>query len=213
MKLYYTPGACSLASHITAEEENLPLKLERVDLKTHKTESGQDYYSVNPKGYVPALVLDDGNLLTENVAILPFLADQRPAAGLAPPPKTMERVRLYEWLGFISSELHKAFAPFFHNDDEAHKSEARKSIERRLTFVADQLKGREFLLGQRFSVADAYFYVMLRWCDMAGVDLVKFPKLESYRKRIASRAAVQAAVKAEGLPPDAALEKQAQMAS
>jgi glutathione S-transferase len=126
----------------------------------------------------------------------------------------MERVRLYEWLGFISSELHKAFAPFFHNEDEAHKSEGRKSIERRLTFVADQLRGREFLLGQRFSVADAYFYVMLRWCDMAGVDLVKFPKLgSSYRKRIASRAAVQAAVKAEGLPPGAAAEKQTEMAS
>src|SRR5215475_12300671 len=147
MKLYYSRGACSLASHIIAEEESLPLELEEVDLKKHRTVSGRDYYGINPKGYVPALMLDDGSLLTENVAILPFLADQRPAAGLAPPQQTMERVRLYEWLGFISSELHKAFAPFFRSDDKAHKAKARESIEKRLSLIAAQLKSREFLLG------------------------------------------------------------------
>ena len=150
MKLYYSPGACSLATHIAAKEAGLALDLERVDLKTHRTEHGEDYRRLNPKGYVPALELDDGTLLTENVAILPFIADQRPEAGLAPPPQTMARTRLLEWLGFLATELHKAFGPIFHHGNDSLKVEARETIERWLAYVADQLAGRDFPDGRPF---------------------------------------------------------------
>jgi glutathione S-transferase len=199
MKLYYSPGACSLAPHIAAKEEGLALVLERVDLATHKTEHGQDYRRLNPKGYVPALELDDGTLLTEIVAILPFIADQKPEAGLAPPPQTMARTRLLEWLGFLATELHKAFGPIFHRGNDSLKIEARETIERWLAYVADQLAGRDFLMGDHFSVADAYLFVILRWCEMAQVPLGNFPLLASYRARVAARPAVQAAMREERL--------------
>src|SRR5215471_5113651 len=137
MKLYYAPGACSLASRIVAEEAEIPLEYERVDLKTHRTESGKDFYDINPKGYVPTLEFDDGEILTENVAILPCLADLVPNADLAPPPESVERYRLLEWLGFLASELHHAFSPFFHGNDESRKTEARETIAKRLSFVAN----------------------------------------------------------------------------
>ena len=200
MKLYYAPGACSLASHIVAEEEELPLELERVDLKSHRTESGEDFYDINPKGYVPALAFDDGQILTENVAILPCLADLVPNADLAPPPESAERYRLLEWLGFLSSELHHAFNPFFHGNDEKRQAEARETIAKRLSLVANRIDGHDYLMGDKFSVADSYLFVMLRWCDMAQIDLGRFSILDRYRTRIASRSAVQAAMKAEGLP-------------
>lgn len=201
MKLYYSPGACSLATHIAAKEEGLALDLERVDLKTHQTEYGEDYRQLNPKGYVPALELDDGSLLTENVAILVFIADQRPEAGLAPPCDSMERTRLVEWLAFLATELHKAFGPIFHHGDDILKAEARDTIEKWLRHVADQLAGRDFLMGEHFTVADAYLFVILRWCDIARIPLSKFPALASYRARIEARPAVQAAMREERLKP------------
>jgi glutathione S-transferase len=199
MKLYYSAGACSLATHIAAKEEGLALDLERVDLKTHRTEHGGDFRRLNPKGYVPALALDDGSLLTENVAILVFIADQRPEAGLAPPCDTMERTRLVEWLAFLATELHKAFGPIFHHGDDILKAEARETIERWLSYIAGQLAGRDFLMGSHFTVADAYLFVMLRWCDIAQIPLGKFPVLASYRAQITARPAVQAAMREERL--------------
>ena len=201
MKLYYSPGACSLATHIAAKEEGLALELERVDLKTHRTEHGADFRKLNPKGYVPALELDDGTLLTENVAVLPFIADQRPEAGLAPPPPTMERTRLIEWLAFLSNELHKSFGPIFHHGNDTLKAEARDTIEKWLAYIAERLSGRDFLMGDRFTVADAYLFVILRWCDIAQIPLADFPVLASYRARIAARPAVQAAMREEKLKP------------
>jgi glutathione S-transferase len=199
MKLYYSPGACSLAAHIAAKEEGLALDLERVDLATHRTEHGQDYRRLNPKGYVPALELDDGTLLTENVAILPFIADQRPEAGLAPAPQTMARTRLIEWLAFLSNELHKSFGPIFHRSSESLKAEARETIEKWLAYIADQLAGRDFLMGEHFSVADAYLFVILRWSATAKIPLGNFPVLAAYRAKIAARPAVQAAIREEQL--------------
>ena len=199
MKLYYSPGACSLAPHIAAKEEGLALELERVDLTTHRTEHGQDYRRLNPKGYVPALELDDGTLLTENVAILPFIADQKPEAGLAPPPETMARIRLIEWLAFLATELHKSFGPIFHRGNESLKAEARETIEKWLAYVADQLADRVFLMGDHFTVADAYLFVLLRWCDFAQIPLGNFPRVAAYRARIAARPAVQAAMREERL--------------
>jgi glutathione S-transferase len=199
MKLYYSPGACSLAAHIAAKEEGLALDLERVDLATHRTEHGQDYNRLNPKGYVPALELDDGTLLTENVAILPFIADQRPEAGLAPAPQTMARTRLIEWLAFLSNELHKSFGPIFHRSSESLKAEARETIEKWLAYIADQLAGRDFLMGEHFSVADAYLFVILRWSEIAKIPLGNFPVLAAYRAKIMARPAVQAAIREEQL--------------
>jgi glutathione S-transferase len=201
MKLYYSPGACSLATHIAAKEEGLALELERVDLKTHRTEYGEDFRRLNPKGYVPALELDDGTLLTENVAILVFIADQMPESGLAPPCESMERSRLLEWLAFLATELHKAFGPIFHHGDDTLKAEARETIEKWLAYIADRLAGHEFLMGDQFTVADAYLFVMLRWCDLAQIPLGQFPVLASYRVRIAVRPAVQAAMREERLKP------------
>jgi glutathione S-transferase len=199
MKLYYSPAACSLAAHIAAKEGGLALDLVRVDLKTHRTEHGDDYRRLNPKGYVPALELDDGSLLTENVAILPYLADQSPEADLAPPPQTMARTRLLEWLAFLATELHKAFGPIFHHGDDALKAEARETIEKWLAYVAARLADRDFLMGAHFSVADAYLFVMLRWLDLAQIPLSRFPVLVPYHARIAARPAVQAAMKEERL--------------
>ena len=201
MKLYYSPGACSLAPHIAAKEEGLVLDLVRVDLKNHRTEHGEDYRRLNPKGYVPALGLDDGSLLTENVAILPFIADQRPDSGLAPPPQTMERTRLVEWLAFLATELHKAFGPIFHHGDDTLKAEARETIEKWLVYIADRLAGHEFLMGDHFTVADAYLFVILRWSDLAQIPLGSFPPLDVYRARIAARPSVQAAMREERLKP------------
>jgi glutathione S-transferase len=175
--------------------------LVRVDLRTHRTEHGDDYWRLNPKGYVPALELDDGSLLTENVAILPFIADQRPQAGLAPPPDTMARTRLMEWLAFLATELHKAFGPIFHHGDDTLKAEARDSIEKWLAYIAARLADRDFLMGDHFTVADAYLFVMLRWLDLAQIPLSRFPVLVPYRQRIAARPAVQAAMKEERLKP------------
>lgn len=199
MKLYYSPMACSLSPHIVLREAGLDFELVRVDLKTHTLAAdGSDYQKINPKGYVPYLELDDGQYLSEGPAIVQYLADRAPEKKLAPPNGTMARYRLQEWLAFINSELHKGFSPLFKPgvSDEA-KAAARAQLAHRLDYVASQLAGRSFLLGDEFSVADAYLFVVLNWGQWVGIDLATWPALADYHARIGSRAAVQAALAAE----------------
>jgi glutathione S-transferase len=196
MKLYFSPGACSLHPHIALREAGLPFDLVRVDLRAHKTADGADYYAVNPKGYVPALRLDDGAVLTEGAVIDQYVADRKPEAKLLPPPGTLERYRVQEWLNFIASEIHKAFGPLFGNDDSV-KDAARKKVGGRLDLAAKALEGRQFLVGDHFTVADGYLYNMLRWTTHTGIDLAKWPTLQAFFKRIDERPAVQAALAAE----------------
>jgi glutathione S-transferase len=200
MKLYFSPGACSLSPHIVLHESGLPFTTERVDLKTHKTESGADFYQVNPSGYVPALVLDSGDTLTEGPAIVQWIADQVPDKKLAPANGTMERVRLQEWLNFISTELHKSHSPLFNPAaPDEWKTFMRELLARRFATVAQKLEGRDYLLGSDFSVADAYLFVVLSWGKWVKVDTTPWPVLVAYQARIAARPGVQAALKAEGL--------------
>jgi glutathione S-transferase len=194
MKLYYSPGACSLAGHIVAVEGGLAPELVKVDLKTHKTEGGEDYYAINPKGYVPALILDDGALLTENAAVLPFLGDKTGAM----PQSGVARYRALEWIGFIGTELHKSFAPLFHNAPEADKTEAKENILKHLKLIEDRWSG-DYLLDGGFSPPDAYLLVILRWCKSLHIDLSGFPQLTAFKDRMESRPAVQKALKDEGL--------------
>jgi glutathione S-transferase len=193
MKLYYAPGACSMAGHIVAAEGGLALDLEKVDLKSHTTESGADYRAINPKGYVPALGLDDGTLLTENGAILPFLGDQ---AGLM--PDGMARYHALEWIGFINSELHKNFAPVFQGDSADAAAKARKKIGERLAFVEKGLTG-DYLMGAQVSPPDAYLFVILRWCEKVGIDISGMPRLAAFKRRMEGRSGVARALKEEGL--------------
>jgi glutathione S-transferase len=193
MKLYYAPGACSLAAHIVANEGGLALELERVDLKAHRTESGADFYAINPKGYVPALRLEDGWLLTENIAVLTFLGEKTGTAGVA-----RDHYRLLEWLGFISSELHKSFSPFFRSPSPDAVKQAVEKITTRLRFVEEGL-GSDYLFGMEFSPADAYLYVMLRWAERFEIDLHPFPRLLAFKLRMEKRPAVLSALKAENL--------------
>ncbi len=203
MKLYYAPGACSLSPHIVAEEAKIPLELEKVDLKTHRTERGEDYYAVNPKGYVPALRLDDGSVLTEGPAIVQFLADRAPGSKLAPANGTVERYRLQSWLNFIGTEIHKSFAPIIggKGSDEAQK-EARTKIGKRFEYAGKELEGRSFLLGEDFSVADAYLFVMLTWAKLFKVEFGG--NLTRFFERVSKRPAVRAALKSEGVQDRAA---------
>ncbi len=199
MKLYYAPAACSLSPHIVLREAGLAFDMTRVDLATGKTETGADFATVNPNGYVPVLVLDDGSLLMEGPAIVQYLADRVPEKKLAPPNGTLERYRLQAMLNFIATELHKAFGALFNpaaGDD--WKKAARTQIGARLASVQDQLKG-PFLFGDQFSVADAYLFTVLSWGKYCDIDIAQWPKLAEYTGRIAQRPAVQAALKAEGL--------------
>lgn len=202
MKLFYTPGACSLSPHIVLRELGLPFALEAVDLKTKRTASGADFAAINPKGYVPALQLDDGEVLTEGAAIVQYLADKHAPGRLAPVAGTVERARLNGHLNFISAELHKAFGPLF---NPALAPEAREAavanISRKLDVVETVLAdGRLYLTGPDFSVADAYLFVMLSWAPNFGIDLVHWSHLGEFSQRVAARAAVQAAMAAEKLP-------------
>ena len=200
MKLYYSPGACSLASHIALREAGIDFEAVKVEGRAQKTAGGEDYAKVTPKGYVPALRLDDGAVLTEGTAILPFIGDQKPASGLAPAAGTMARYRLHEWLGYINSEVHKNFSPFFApgtTDDQ--KAAAKTTLGRRFEFVQTELGDKPFLLGDTFTVADAYLFTVLGWCAFVGIDLGQWPGLKAYHGRIASRPAVQTALRAEGL--------------
>jgi glutathione S-transferase len=200
MKLYYAPGACSLASNITLREAEMPFEAVKVDLRAKKTEGGEDYNSINPKGYVPALRLDNGEVLTENVAVLQYICDQKPAAKLIPQSGAMERYRFVEWLAFINSEVHKPHGVFFNpaaGDDV--KQIYRGAITRRYGWLQGVMSTRQFLMGSQFTGADAYLYTILRWAPLASLDLAEWPSLKSYAERIAGRPRVQEAVRAEGL--------------
>ncbi len=200
MKLFLKPGACSLSPHIVLEELGLPYQTESVDLKTKQTASGQDFLAINPKGYVPALQLDGGELLTEGPAIVQYLADLAPEKKLAPANGSLQRYQLQSWLTFIGTELHKSCSPFFNPAaPQAMKDMACANLERRLAYVAQQLEGRDYLLGGDFSVADAYLFTVLGWFKYLPVDLSAWPLLQAYQARVAARPAVQAALKAEGL--------------
>jgi len=197
MKLYIVPGACSLAVHIALREAEIPCELARVELQTGKADDGTDYRSVNPKGYVPALLLDDGQVLTETAALLQFVSDQNPRAELAPPAGTPERYRLLEWLAFINSEIHKGFSPLFSADaGEEVKDYARLHLAKRLSYLQGVVC-RRYLLGDHFTVADAYLFTVLGWMPEVGMDIARWAGLERYRARIALRPHVVAARQAE----------------
>jgi glutathione S-transferase len=198
MKLYFAPGACSLSPHIILREGGFTFDIERVDLKSKKTASGEDYLAVNPKGYVPTLQFDNGETLTEGPAIVQYLADQVPDRKLAPPAGTMERYRLMAWLNFISAEIHKAYAPFMRPDTpEATKEAARQMLSKRFGYVSEQLQRSIYLMGADFTVADAYLFTVANWYRLANLDLASWPPLRAYVDRIAARPAVRAALDAE----------------
>ena len=200
MKLYYSPGACSLSPHIALREAGLPVELQKVDLGTKKMEGGGDFTSVNVKGSVPVLVLDDGQMLTEGPAIVQYIADQRPDSGLAPKAGTLERYRLMEWLNFITSELHKTFSPLFNPNAVAEwKQAARDRIAVNFDLVEKHLKGKDYLMGKQFTVADGYLFTVVNWSNFVSFDLGKWPGIQAYVARVAARPKVQEALKAEGL--------------
>jgi len=199
-KLYYSPGACSLSPHIALREAGLPFDLVMASTKTKKLADGSDYLAINSKGYVPLLELDDGQRLSEGPAIVQYIADQAPATGLAPAAGTMARYRLMEWLNFITSELHKGFSPLFTPGmpDEA-KAMAQKKLGERLAWMDGQLAGKVYLMGDTFTVADAYLFTVAGWGKYVGVDISGLQNLSAYMGRVAARPAVQEALKAEGL--------------
>jgi glutathione S-transferase len=200
MKLYYSPGACSLSPHIVARELGLPVELKKVNNKDKTFDGGGDFRKVNGKGYVPALELDNGQVLTEGPAIVQYLADQKPEAGLAPKAGSFERYKLQEWLNFITSELHKAFSPLFRpNTPEDYKPVAKENIGNRLQWLDQQLAGKDYLMGKTFTVADAYLFVVVGWSKHVGIDTSKYPNLSAYLARVGARPKVQEALKAEGL--------------
>lgn len=200
MKLYYSPGVCSLASHIVLREAGLPFTPVRVDLQTHTFDEGADYYTINTRGYVPLLELDDGQRLTEGPAIMQYLADRVPETKLAPAWGTMERYRLVEWLAFISSELHKNFGPLFSPAiPEQVKELHRKRALDRFGWMDQQLSGKAYVIGDTYTVADAYLFVVSNWGKYVDVDLSGFSNLQEILGRVAGRPSVQEALKAEGL--------------
>ena len=200
MKLYFSPGACSLSPHIALREAGLAVELAKVDLRARKLEDGSDYTLINPKGYVPALGLDEGDVLTEGPAIVQYIADRNPASGLAPAAGTLARYRLQEWLNFISTEVHKQFSPLFNPaSSEDIKSAARDRLSSRFEWIAAQMAGEQYLMGDTFTVADGYLFTVMNWAPRVKVDLSRWPVLSDYAARIAARPAVQDAMRAEGL--------------
>ena len=201
MKLYYSPGACSLSPHIVAREAGISIDLQKVDLKTKTlADGGASYVAVNAKGYVPALGLDDGTLITEGPAIVQYMADQKPDSGLAPKAGTAERLRLQEWLNFISTELHKAMGTFFNpKAPDDWKAAVTERLGVRMDYLAKELAGKQYLMGDKFSVADAYLFTILNWAPMVKFDLSRWPAVTDYHKRVGQRPKVQEAMKAEGL--------------
>jgi glutathione S-transferase len=198
MKLYYFTGACSLASNIALRDAGLKFELVKVDRRTKRTTDGLDFNEVNPKGYVPALRLDNGEVLTENVAVLQYIADRNPAAKLAPPAGSMERYRLMEWLSFINSEVHKQFTPLFRQDaPEDTKEYARKNLGTRLDYLQRAIGSKPFLTGEQYTVADAYLFTVLSWGAHVNVDLGRWPELKRYVERIGQRSQVIEALKSE----------------
>ena len=200
MKLYYFPGACSFAPHLVAREAGIPLDLEKVDLGSRRTASGEDYSVVNPKGYVPALRLDDGSVLTEVSALIQYLADLAPASGLIPAAGTMERYRVLEWIGFIATEIHKGFGPLWNAKlaPEA-RAAAVAALARRLDLVEQVLSRQPYLTGPSFGVADAYLFTVASWAPWVKLDMAPWPKLREFVARIGARPKVQEALAAEGL--------------
>ena len=204
MKLYCAPGTCSLSPHIVALEAGIDLQLERVDIQRtpHLTETGADFVAINPNGYVPALALDDGSVLTEGAAIVQYLADLNPAAGLVPPAGTPDRIRLQAWLNFIATELHKSYSPWlFHPEVGAEAQDfARRKIAARLGFVEKHLAANgPHMMGDRFTAADAYLFTIAGWSGFAKVDLAPFPRLRDLMDRVGARPTVQDAMRAEGM--------------
>ena len=200
MKLYYSPGACSLSPHIVLREAGLAFEPVLASTKTHKLQDGTVYYGINPKGYVPLLELDNGERLTEGPAIVQYIADQVPAKKLAPTAGTMARYRLQEWLNFITSELHKSFSPLFNPAmPEEGKALYRTRLGERFKWVDGQLAGKNYLMGEDFSVADAYLFVVAGWSKHVGVDISGLANLGAFMARVGARPAVQEALKAEGL--------------
>jgi glutathione S-transferase len=200
MKLYFSPGACSLSPHIALREAGLDFTLEKVDLKAKTTEAGADYAAVNPKGYVPALQLDSGDVLTEAGTIVQYVADKKPEAKLAPANGTAERYRLQEWLNFLSTEIHKGTSPLFNPaTPDAYKQMAKERLAQRYDYLAKHLAQKPYLMGATFTVADGYLFTLLNWTKFVNIDLAKWPALQTYYARVAARPAVQAALRAEGL--------------
>jgi len=200
MKLYYSPGACALASHIALQESGLPFEIDKLTASTKTTASGEDFMQINPKGYVPTIRLDDRSILTEGAVILQYIADQSPNSGLAPRAGTMERYRMQEWLNFIGTEIHKTFSSLFNKTaPEESKNNARNLLTRRLGYVEAQLANKPYLMGDKFTVADAYMFVVVNWSGRVSYDLSPFPKIKEYITRLAARPGVHAAMKAEGL--------------
>jgi glutathione S-transferase len=200
MKLFYMPGACSLAPHIVASEAGIDLELVKVDGMTKTTETAKNFLETNPNGYVPALVLPDGELLTEASVVVQYLADQKPETGLMPAPGGMARYRVQQWLAFVATELHKAFGVFFKpNTPDATKEINREHLARRLAYVDGKLDGRSYLVGDVFTAADAYLWTILGWAKHVGIDLSPFANIQRYLGTVAARPAVQKALRAEGL--------------
>jgi glutathione S-transferase len=200
MKLYYSPAACSLSPHIVAREAGTPIELVKVNLETHKTADGTDFYAINPKGYVPFLALDDGSTLSEGPAIVQYLADRAPASGLVPAAGTPERYHLQEWLNYISTELHKALGGLFDNAmPDAYKAVLKERIGKRFDYLTRSLEHGQYLMGDRFTVADAYLFTVLGWTKWLDIDLARWPVLSQYVARVGARPKVVEALKAEGL--------------
>lgn len=200
MKLYYSPGACSLSPHIVAHELGLPVAIEKVDTKTKRTATDRDYWQINPKGSVPALELDNGEVLTEGPAIVQYLADLKGNTALAPANSTLARARLQETLNYITSEIHKTYSPLFSEaTPEATREERKAYLNKRYALIEKILAKQLYLLGDHFTVADAYLFTVTRWADFVKLDLSAFPSLQAFQKRVAARPAVQAAMAAEGL--------------
>ena len=200
MKLYYSPGACSLSPHIVAREAGIAIELEKVDLRTKQTESGEDFKSISPRGYVPALQLDNGEVLAEGPAIVQYLADLKPESGLAPANGSLPRYRLQEWLTYIGTEIHKSYSPLFNPaTPDAVREERAAYLQRRYGLIEQTLAKQPYLMGEQFSVADVYLFVVTNWARMVKVDLGAFPSLQAFQERVAARPAVQDALRAEKL--------------
>jgi glutathione S-transferase len=200
MKLYFSPGACSLSPHIVLRESGAKFDLEQVDNRTKKTKSGADFWQVNPKGYVPALELDSGEVLTEGPVVVQYIADQNPGAGLLPAAGTLERYRVQEWLNFITSEIHKSFGPLFKDTTPLeYKTILKENLGKRYAYVDAHLAKHQYLQGEKFTVADAYLYTVSRWLSRVEMDIGQWPNVKAYADRIAARPKVQEALKAEGL--------------
>jgi len=200
MKLYFSPGACSLSPHIALREAGLSFAMVKVDLGTKQTADGADFKTINPKGYVPVLHLDDGSVLTEGPAIVQYIADQAPASKLAPAAGTLARYHLMEWLNYITSEIHKSFSPLFNPQaSDELKALVRDALAQRFDYLSTQLQGKPYLMGETFTVADGYLFTVLGWTRPTQIDLSKWPVLSAYTQQIAARPAVRAAMRAEGL--------------